>query len=126
MGELRLHVVVEDGESLYLEALEVLVQRVHEDGEGQVAFELRRRSREDELPAQLGARAELSEQPGLADPRLPNQLDRGRAASSELVEGVLKRTEILGAPHEQVRKHGHARLLRPRWERLASRRASHR
>ena len=40
--ELRPHVVVESGEATLFEALHELVERIHEDREGQVAFELGR------------------------------------------------------------------------------------
>ncbi len=65
--------------------------RVDEDRERQVALELGRRPREDEVPARLGTSGELVEQPGLPDPRLAHQLDRTGRASLELVEQLLER-----------------------------------
>ena len=60
MRELCLHVVVEGGELGRVEPLDVLVQRIHEDRERQVALELRGRSCKHEVPAQLRASAKLS------------------------------------------------------------------
>jgi hypothetical protein len=48
--ELCLHVGVEHGEPVVVEALHVLVQRGYEDRERQVTFELRCRPREDKVP----------------------------------------------------------------------------
>ena len=79
---------------------QVLVERVHEDRERQVALELGCRAGEDELPARVRASGELGEQARLADPRLADQLDRRGATAIELVEEPIERTELLGAPDE--------------------------
>ena len=113
MGELRLHVVGERVEPARVEALHVLVQRVHEDRKRKVSLELRGRSREHEMSPRFGARGELCEQAGLADPRLADQLDRGGTARVELVEGVVERAELLGAPDELVSQQAHFRCHRP-------------
>jgi hypothetical protein len=76
--ELSEHVVVEEVEASRLEPLEVLVERVHEHPERQIEFELRRGSREDQVPAGLGASAELGEQARLPDARLSGQDDSRR------------------------------------------------
>ncbi len=67
--ELCLDLTVEYPKSFRLEAPDVLVQRIDEEGERQIVLELRRRSGEDEVAARLGASGELSEKPRLADPR---------------------------------------------------------
>ena len=101
-------VVVQGGESRWLETLDVLVQSIHVDRERQVSLELRRRAREDEVPARLREPGELAEQPRLADPRLSDQLDRAaREASIELVEDVIERTELVGTPDEVRGRRGH-------------------
>ena len=60
-------------------ALDVLVQRVHEEPERQLALELRRAAREHQPAAPVGAARQLGEQPRLADPRLALELERSRA-----------------------------------------------
>jgi hypothetical protein len=50
------------------------------------------------VPAGLGASGEFLEEPGLADPRLPCQLDRARMASVELVQDPLERTKLALTP----------------------------
>ena len=78
--ELGLDVIVEHREPFRFQALHVLVQRIHEDRERQVALELGCRPRKDEIAALLGASGELPEQPRLADPGLTDELDRGSRA----------------------------------------------
>jgi hypothetical protein len=75
---------------------------MHKDREGQVALKLGRRPRKNQISAQLGARGELAEQARLADPRLAHQLDRRGRASVELIEQLLERIEVVGAPNEGV------------------------
>src|SRR6266508_3328152 len=98
--ELRLDVVVEHCEPSPLEALEILVQRIHDHREGKVSLKLGCGSPQDEVPAPLSASGQLPEQPRLADPGFAHQLDRARAASIELVEYLLERTELAGAPDD--------------------------
>ena len=100
--ELCLHVVVEGGELVRVEALDVLIQRMHEDRKRQLALELRRRPRENEVPAQLGTSRQVREEARLADTQLAHQLDRTGRASVELVEHPLERIEFGGAPHERL------------------------
>ena len=72
-GELRLDLVVEYPEPSWLQAGDVLVKRIDEDGERQVALELGRGSRQDDVTAGLGASGQLPEKPRLADPRFALQ-----------------------------------------------------
>jgi hypothetical protein len=98
VSELRLHVVVERGEQARVEPLDVLVQRMHEDGERQLALELRRRPGEHEVSAQLRASRKLRKHARLPDPRLAHQLNRGGRA----VERAHERIELLDAPDEGI------------------------
>jgi len=109
MRELRSNLVVEYSEPLRVQAAEVLIERIDEDGEGQVVLELRRRPAENEVPADLGASGELPEKTGLADPGFARHLERARAALIELVEKALERIELVGASDE-VAKHDQAPL----------------
>src|SRR5438067_10483991 len=86
MRELHLHVVVENRQLVRVDPCDVLIQCMHEDRERQVALELGCGPRQNQVPAQLGTSRKLVEEPGLADPRLTNQLDRSGLASAELVE----------------------------------------
>ena len=107
MRELRAHVVVEAGEARRAEPSHVLVERVHEDRERQVALELGRRAGEHEVPRASGASGELGQQAGLADSRLADEQDRGRAALVELGQRPIERAQLLGAPDEVVGLQGH-------------------
>ena len=100
MRELRSNLVVERGEELRVQAAEVLIERVDEDGERQVLLEFRRRPTENQVPAGLGASGELSKETGLADPRFARDLGRARVPSIELVEQLLDRIEFVGATDE--------------------------
>ena len=76
---------VELGEALRLEPADVLVEGVDEDPEREILLELGRRARQDEVPARVRAARKLREEARLADPRLPDELDRGRRPLVELV-----------------------------------------
>jgi hypothetical protein len=71
------------------------------------------------VPPGLGASGELLEEPGLADPRLPRQLDRARMASVELVQDPLERTKLVRTPDQVPGNQSQILLLRAlswRWE----------
>src|SRR6266540_4422413 len=93
--ELRLDVVVEHCEPSPLEALEILVQRIHEHREGKVSLKLGCGSPQDEVPALLSASSRVLPIPGS-----PTSSIARRAASIELVEYLLERTELAGAPDD--------------------------
>ncbi len=100
--QLRSHVLVQAGKETSIEPAQVLVQSVHEHGERQVALELRRGAREGEMPAGVRPRAQLREQPGLANPGLADDLERGGAVPVEPVEHQLEQPQLIGAPHEVI------------------------
>jgi hypothetical protein len=106
MRELCLDLIVECRDPGRLQARDVVVQRVHEDRERQVPFQLGRRTGQDELPAPLRAGGQLPQQPRLADPRLPRQLDHARTAPAELSENLVDGPKFLGAPDQVHGKHG--------------------
>ena len=99
-------VVVQSVEPMRLQALQVLVEGVHEDGEGQLALELGGGPAEDQVPVPVGARRDLREQPRLPDARLADHLDRRGAATAKTAEHVVERAERLGTPNE-VLGNGH-------------------
>src|SRR5262245_5659147 len=94
--ELCSDVVVEGLEPCRLEALDVLIQSIDEDREGQVLLQLRRRSGENQVPALLSAGGELAYQPRLADARLTDQLERTRGTPSQVIEDPLKQPQLVG------------------------------
>ena len=59
------------------------------------------------MSARLRQPRKLPEEPGLADPGLPYELDRDRGAPIELVEGVIERAELVGTPDEVRVSQGH-------------------
>ena len=94
-------------ERLGLEPAHVLVERVDEDGERQVALELGGRAGEDEVPARVGARASSASSRVLPMPGSPTSsiaAGRPRSSSSRTRSSEL---ELLGAPDEMVGLEGH-------------------
>ena len=69
-AELGARGVVEVRQATRVEAVQVLVERVDEDAERQVALQLGRAAGQDQAALAVGARLELGQQPGLAHPRL--------------------------------------------------------
>jgi hypothetical protein len=98
--ELRTDVPVQRIETLRLECLYVLIERVHKDPERQITFELRGASGEDALPAGVSAGGKLGEHARLADTGFANDFDRGRQPPIELGEDVIERPELRGASDE--------------------------
>ena len=107
MRQFRPHVLVECCEAVPVDSSHVFVERIHEDGERQIALELRRGSREDELPPRIRAGGELGQQTRLADARLTDQQHRRRAVLIELVQQSIERTHLLGAADEVLGMHRH-------------------
>jgi hypothetical protein len=85
VDELRAIRLIEPGETARLEALEVLVERIDENPERQLSFELRRAPGEHEVASLLGAHGQLGEQACLAHPQLAYQRERRRAFCSTSV-----------------------------------------
>ena len=108
--ELCSNLVVEYGKPLRVQAPEILVQSIDEDGEGQVVLELRSRAVENELPADLGVSGQLPEKTRLAYPRLSHHLDSPRPASIEVVEEPLEHVELFGTSDEVLDSQGHGPL----------------
>jgi hypothetical protein len=111
--ELCPHVGVEQREPLPLQALDVLVKRVDEHPERQVALQLRGRAGQHEAIPGVCTRGELGEQAGLADTGLPDELERTSTAFLEFVEEVVERVE-LGGPSDEVLGNGHVYALQAR------------
>ncbi len=81
---------------------DVGVERVDPDAERQVALELGRRAAEHEVPALLGAFAQLAEQARLADPGLALDRDAGPFSPRQRVQGHLDLVELAMAPHQRA------------------------
>ena len=111
--ELRSDLVVECSEPLRVQAAEVFIERIDEDGERQVVLEFRRRPAKNEMPTDLGAFNELSKKTSLADPRFARHLDRAGVASIELIEEPLERFELVGTSDQVLAHQGHAALSGP-------------
>ena len=104
LAELGAHLVIEATQPPRLKALDVVVERVHEHPERQVALLLGPASAEHQHPVSLDAIPELGQQPGLPDPRRAEQLDRGGLAGLETAERRDEPIELRGATYEIVRK----------------------
>ena len=101
VDELGARGVVEVRQAARVEAVQVLVERVDEDAERQVALELGRAAGQDEAALGVGARLELGQQPGLAHPRLAEHLDRDEPAAGALQRRV-QRFELGAAPDQRL------------------------
>ena len=83
-----------------LKGADVVVERVEEYAEGQVALELGGTAGEHQMSAFLGARAQLGEEAGLADPGLPNHCDNRSGSPRHGVQHALERLEFGVAPDQ--------------------------
>jgi hypothetical protein len=101
LPEFRSNLVVERAQALRVETRDVLIQRIDEDRQREVALELRRRSAEDELPACVRASTEFRDEARLADPWLAEQRDGAGLAAVEVVEQSLECSHF-GRPPDQV------------------------
>jgi hypothetical protein len=108
--ELCSNLVVEYGKPLRVQAPEILVQSIDEDGEGQVVLELRSRAVENEVAADVGATGQLPEKTRLAYPRFSHHLDGPRSASIEVVEKPLEHVELFGTSDEVLASQDHGPL----------------
>ena len=102
LGELGADLLVEGVQTPRFDALDVLVERVDEDPEGEIAFEVCARAGQDDVTARVSAGGELGQQARLADPGGPDDLDRPRTALSERVERLVQLFERWAAPYEVV------------------------
>ena len=100
--ELRPHLLGEVAEATRLGALHVLVERLDEHPEGDVALEVRGRAPEHDVPARVGASGDLGQEPRLADPGGAHHLDGARSAGRQPVEGVVEPPELVLAAYEGV------------------------
>ena len=110
--QLGTNIIVECLEATRLKPRDVLVERVHEHPEGQVALKLRCRPGEDELPPRVSASRKLDEQTGLADPGLTDQHERSRPPAVELGEGIVDHAARLCAPYKLLAYGDHCRSWR--------------
>ena len=85
-----------------IEPRDVLVERVDEDPERQVALELGRAAAEHEAPAGGRARLQLAQQPRLADARLALDQQRRRFPALERVERAVDGIQLGVAPDETL------------------------
>src|SRR4051812_798266 len=99
-GELDADLVIERREAAWFEPGGVLVECIHEEPEGQVELELGRAPGKHDTAARVAAPRQLSQQPGLADPRLADQHERHRFTALEPGDGAVQRTQLRGAPNE--------------------------
>ena len=97
LGQLVAH---EPLEPVDAEERRVLGQRVLPDAERQLALELRRAPAEHEVSAARAARAELVEQPRLADPALAARTRSPRPGAARALQRVVDRRELRAPPEE--------------------------
>jgi branched-chain amino acid transport system ATP-binding protein len=100
--ELVPDVIGESFQTLRIEPTDVLVERVHENPEGQVALELGGGAAQNEGAALVGAHAELGQQAGLADSRLAHELHGRRTPALEIREKAVERAELFGSADEML------------------------
>src|SRR5207249_23728 len=110
--QLRPYVFVEGVEPSRIEPLNVVVDRVDEHPERQVALELGRAPRENDVAARVRPRGEFGEEAGLANARLADQFKRCGLPPVQVIEEIVERAELLGAADEVLGK-CHALLAGP-------------
>ena len=98
--------VVEGCEQARVEPVDVLVERVHEDPEGQVTLELAPAAREGQQAPGVRAEGELGQEPRLADARLAGDRDDRRPPGLDIREEPLQARNLRGAAHEPLLDHG--------------------
>ena len=79
---------------------DVLIERVDEQGVGEVALELAGPAAQDNMPPLQRSGVELGQQSRLADSRLATEAERTRVALFGLVEGALHQTKLLAASNQ--------------------------
>ncbi len=79
---------------MWVEAVDVLVERVDEDPERQVELELTGPAGEDEVRACVCTGGELGEEARLADSRLADQLERRGVSPADPGEETVDRAEL--------------------------------
>ncbi len=109
VGESVPDIIVQCVEATRLEAVKVLVERVHEHPEGKVALKLRGGSGEDEMTCGIRAVYELGQKPRFSDARFADDLDSQRPAAVGSGKKIVERAELLGAS-DQVFSNGHCVL----------------
>jgi hypothetical protein len=102
LAELGAHVVVETMQPARLKASDVVVERVHEHPERQVALLLRPASSEHQHPVSLDAIPELRQQPGLPDPGRAEQLDRSGLRTLKTAESANEPIKLRDATYKMV------------------------
>ncbi len=100
MSELRPDVVLERRDELRVDSSHVLVERVDEEREREIALQLGCRAREDEISLGVRPCAELGEEPCLADARLADEQNSDRAPPIELGPDSIQRAELLRTADE--------------------------
>ena len=79
---------------MWVEAVDILVERVDEDPERQVALELPGPAREDEVPVCVCTGGQLGEEARLPDARLADQLEHRGLSPVDLGEETVDRVEF--------------------------------
>jgi hypothetical protein len=100
--KLRADVFVQGSQAIRTEPAQILVERVHEHRERQVALEFRRRAGKDEAPVSVGGMRELGEKTRLTDSGLADESDRRRDPPIDFAEHLVEPAELLGAADELV------------------------
>jgi hypothetical protein len=85
-------VVVQRAPAPWLQGFEVLVERIDEDPERQLALQLGRASGQHQTPLGVRTRGQLAQQPRLADARLSDQFESAEAPALEVGEGAVDHT----------------------------------
>ncbi len=100
VSELRSDVVLARRDELRVDSSQVLVERVDEEREREIALQLGCRAREDEISLGVRPCAELGEEPRLADARLADEQNSDRALPIELGQDSIQRAELLRTADE--------------------------
>ena len=112
MRQLGADVALECFEATRPKPLDILVERVDEHPERQIALEFRCRPGQNQVALHVGPSPKLFEQASLAHSGLTQKGKRARPPPFQLAEGIIERTARLGAPNELLACRGHFRPWR--------------
>jgi hypothetical protein len=98
--ELRPYVILERRDEFGVDSSHVVVERVDEEREREVALQLGCRARKDQISRGVRSCTELGEKPCLADARLADEQNGDRTPTVELGTDSIQRVEFLRAADE--------------------------
>jgi hypothetical protein len=92
----------------------VVVQRVHEQPERQIALQLGRPTLQDQAIALVGSLAQRGQESRLSDARLAREREHRRGPALELLQQLVEERQLPDPSHDSVRRHPALPSVSPR------------